>query len=61
MSNKKIGSNWREFEFMFHQVQHAINPCISLIQTISDWQTIREGLAENNRKRKPQVSNFKFS
>lgn len=26
----KIKSNWREFEFMLHQVQHAVNPDISL-------------------------------
>jgi hypothetical protein len=58
MSSKKISSNWREFEFMFHQVQYAINPRISLNQTMSNWQEIREGLAENNRKRKPQMTAF---
>lgn len=43
---------------MFHQVQHAINPCISLNQTLNRWQEVRERLAENNRKRKPQIDNF---
>lgn len=41
---------------MFHQVQYAISPCISLSQTMNRWNEIRESLAENNRKRKPQIA-----
>jgi hypothetical protein len=54
--DRKIKSNWREFEFMFHQIQYAINPHISLKKTIGNWQEIRKSLAENNRRRKLQMS-----
>ena len=46
----------RKFRNFLHQVQHAINPDISLKKTIADWQEISKNLAENTRKRKPQMS-----
>lgn len=60
-SYKRIRSNWREFEFMLHQIQNAINPEISLIKTINSWQEISSELAENNRQRLSQISRYSFS
>ncbi len=59
--NRKTRSNWREFEFMLHQVQNAIQPDVSLRKTVDHWQEICRDLAENNRQRKPQMTNYKFS
>ncbi|MEO9205328.1 MAG: hypothetical protein ABI296_06395 [Gammaproteobacteria bacterium] len=46
---------------MFHQIQHAINPIISLNEVISRWNEIRQALAESSRKRKPQIRSYGFS
>jgi hypothetical protein len=43
---------------MLHQIQKAINPHISLNETLNSWHEVCEGVAENNRKRRPQMSNF---
>jgi hypothetical protein len=53
--NGKIKSQWREFEFMLHQVQQATEPRITLNNAISRWDEIRRNLAECNRKRRPQI------
>jgi hypothetical protein len=45
---------------MLHQVQNAINPDISLIKTIGNWQEICKELAENNRQRLPQMVGYNF-
>lgn len=51
----KIKSDWREFGFMFHQMQQAIDPAISLKVTMLKWDDICYSLGENNRIRKPQT------
>ena len=43
---------WREFEFFFMVVQHAIVPRLSINKTIEHWPDIRKRLMENSRKRK---------
>jgi len=45
---------------MLHQIQSAINPEISLKKTIAQWHEICEGLAENDRQRKPQMTHYSF-
>jgi hypothetical protein len=57
----KTRSYWREFEFMMHQVQQAIEPQISLDKVISKWTEIRKKLSESTRKRKQQMENFPLS
>lgn len=44
---------------MLHQVQSAANPKISLKTTLNEWHKIRRSLAENRRKRQPQMTCFK--
>ncbi len=46
---------------MFHQIQHAINPIISLDEVIKRWGEIKTALAESSRKRKPQIEAYGFS
>lgn len=59
--NHKIRSNWREFEFMLHQVQSAINSDISLKETLNGRHKICKNLSENDRQRKSQLYHFNFS
>jgi hypothetical protein len=40
---------------MHHELCRAIDPRIGLRETLRDWQTIRDGLAESHRKRRPQI------
>ncbi len=47
----KIRSIWREYAFMLHQVQRAIKPKLTLINTIDNWHQIANWLAEPRRKR----------
>ena len=54
----KVKSYWREFEFMLHQIQQAVEPKISINNVISQWDSIRKNLAENPRKRKLQIEDF---
>ena len=58
---RKIKSGWREFAFMLHQIQQAIDPVISLKEVLNGWGEISRALAENSRRRKPQLSNYTFS
>lgn len=53
--SKKSSSNWRNFEFMLHQVQSVISPDISLQETVHNWHQITLGLAENTRSRKSRL------
>ncbi len=52
---KGIRSPWREFEFWFMAVKHAIVPKISIEKAIKDWPQLRERLMENSRKRSLQM------
>jgi uncharacterized protein (DUF1810 family) len=57
----KTRSHWREFEFMFHQIQQAVESPTSLNNVISNWGEIKEKLAESTRKRKLQIESFLLS
>lgn len=57
----KIKSHWREFEFMLHQVQQAIEPTIALDQTIDRWAEISKNLAESTRNRRLQLAEYHIS
>src|ERR1022692_4059038 len=48
-------SNWREFQFAFHQIQSAITPHLGLQSTLRQWTEISAALSERSRKRKPQI------
>lgn len=52
---------WREFAFVLHQIQQAIDPVISLKKILNGWNKISGALGENSRLRKPQLCNYKFS
>ena len=58
--SKKVKSNWREFQFMFHQIQHIINPIIALHDVIMKWNVLRLALAESPRKRRLQIESYDF-
>lgn len=51
----KTRSYWREFEFMLHQIQIAIEPALTLKQTIEQWSAIKSDLAEASRIRTLQI------
>ena len=55
MACYKTKSYWREFEFMHRAVQQAIEPGITLQYTLNKWDLIKHGLAENFRRRRPQL------
>ena len=50
----KARSHWREFAYVFHEIQRAIEPPCGLEQTLQGWKEIQKGLAESCRKRKTQ-------
>ncbi|PYV67902.1 MAG: hypothetical protein DMG97_26150 [Acidobacteria bacterium] len=52
-------SRWREFNFALHQVQHAIEPNLSLEHTLLNWNVVARALAENPRTRPLQCVTFK--
>ena len=55
-------SNWREFEFMFHQVQSSIMVTnLSLKETLVHWDKFSRDLSEAKRKRRPQLEKYDFS
>jgi hypothetical protein len=39
---------------MLRQTQRAIEPRLGMRETLNEWQSIASGLAEANRKRRPQ-------
>lgn len=51
----KTKSHWREFEFMFHQIQQAVEPSVALSKVIANWGHVCGSLAEASRKRRPQM------
>jgi hypothetical protein len=48
----KARSHWREFAYVFHEIQRAIEPLGGLSQTLQAWKGIQSGRAESCRKRK---------
>jgi len=51
----KTRSLWREFEFFYMIVQHAIVPRLQISRVIERWQMIKMKLMDNGRKRVPQL------
>lgn len=58
MYQNKTKSHWREFEFMFHQIQQAVELPVALSMVIDNWGNISSSLAEASRKRRPQMKRF---
>jgi hypothetical protein len=50
----KARSHWREFAYVFHDIQRAIEPPCGLGQTLEAWDEIQRDLAESYRKRQTQ-------
>jgi hypothetical protein len=57
----KLPSRWREFGFALHQIQSAIEPHLSLRQTLLTWNEIARALAEPPRCRLPQCFDPRFA
>ncbi len=51
---RKARSHWREFAYVFHDIQRAIEPHGGLEHTLQAWKEIQSGLAESCRARKTQ-------
>jgi len=51
-------SRWREFAFAFNQVKRAIEPPLPLAGMFSHWTEISKTLAETERCRKPQLTQY---
>jgi hypothetical protein len=47
---------WREFEFIVHQIRKAVDPTLSLKQTLAHWPQISRRLAEAPRTRRDQLT-----
>ena len=43
---------------MFHQVQQAIDPNLSLKSVLENWYCIQKDLAEEPRQRMPQLDSY---
>ena len=54
-AQRRPQSPWREFAFVFYQIQRAFEPPISLHEVVMSWNEIARSLAECPRKRKIQV------
>ncbi len=46
---------WRETSFAYHLIKQAVNPVLSLEDSIKNWKTIANDLSENPRKRGMQI------
>jgi len=51
-------SRWREFAFILHQIQRAVEPGLSLAGAIVHWPRLARGLAESSRCRKTQAQKY---
>jgi len=56
-----LGSPSREFSFALHQIQQAIEPHLSLQQTLYSWNQIAQALAEKSRNRLLQLEKWHAS
>lgn len=56
----KVKSLWREFSFMLHEIQQAIEPIISLNKVLQHWKALAKDLAERSRTRRPQITQYEF-
>jgi hypothetical protein len=51
-------SRWREFAFILHQIQRAVEPGLSLAGTMVDWPRLARGLSESSRCRETQAQKY---
>jgi hypothetical protein len=56
-NKKQPQSVWREFNFLLHQIQRAIEPALPLHEVLGSWNDIAQALAEKPRNRRPQLRN----
>lgn len=56
--NQRPQSPWREFAFVLHQIQRAIEPALPLADVIDDWNEISKSLAEPPRQRQLQLTEY---
>ena len=54
-------SRWRKFEFIWHQIEHAIVPVLLLEFILQQWPEIAVSLGERPRQRSPQIDTFDFA
>jgi len=53
-----VSSRWREFAYMFHELQRAVIPETPLPDVMENWAQIAGELAERSRRRNTQVAAF---
>ena len=51
-------SPWREFAFILHQIQRAVEPGLSLAGTIGDWPRLSQPQVQQTRVFFPKSPNF---
>jgi hypothetical protein len=51
-------SPWREFAFILHQIQRAVEPGLSLAEAMVDWPWLARGLSESSRARKTYAQKY---
>ena len=50
-SDNRVQSRWREFAFVYHQLQRAVEPMLPLQMVLEDWESYSKSLAEAPRQR----------
>jgi len=60
-SRRQNRSRWREFEFIVHQIRKAVDPRLSLKQTLAHWPQISRRLAEPPRQRRDQSTLYQMN
>ena len=56
--NAKPHSAWREFKFVLNQVTRIIEPNMTLVEMLTNWNALSESLAESPRARTSQLSDY---
>ena len=51
-------SPWREFAFILHQIQHVVEPGLSLAGAMADWPRLARGLRNLPGAEKPRLKNI---
>ena len=57
-NKKQPQSVWREFNFLLHQIQRAVEPALPLSEVVGCWNDIAQALAEKPRRRVSQLQNY---
>ena len=58
---KGIRSRWREYEFIYLVVKHAIVPNLSIDHCIKHWNRIKLRLSEYHRQRGLQIDLYSYA